>query len=361
VSEAHVAHREAQRKDELLRCANLLGHMYRTLGMLEKAEQLLRETTKLVRTADGDRASTTVHFIFQHGTVLSHFDDRLEEAEALLREAVVSLTATVGPDKEDTLNASGALAMVLRRRSKEGEAETLLVSTLERARAVLGFGHRITLATLNNLGVIWSAAGKLSETEKLYREAMAAKKKVFGEHHPSTLNTVHNLGALLHKMGRLDEAHALLSEELIERRAVQGKSSASKEMRSVLAALGKLDKDRGLVREAEALLRECIDTQPSEEAADDLACAVTSTAAYALAELLQAAGRADEAKPFQELAAKHAPLEQDNVTEQFAAEWSIVQLANAKVWATRFRNRTISAQGHSSDGGAVDDGLTLDA
>jgi tetratricopeptide (TPR) repeat protein len=84
ISEAHAAHAahkdEAGRKDELLRCANLLGNMYRTLGMLEEAEQLLRETTKLVRAADGDRASTTVHFIFQHGTVLSLFEDKVSRS-----------------------------------------------------------------------------------------------------------------------------------------------------------------------------------------------------------------------------------------------------------------------------------------
>jgi hypothetical protein len=260
-------------------------------------------------------------------------------------------------------------------------------------KKVFGEHHPSTLNTVHNLGALLHKMGRLDEVCRHRRCLIALHFEPVGP--PSRQTTVHACSGsrcvlwsgACSSVGRVDRAACSAGQEQCQQGDAQRVGGARKGWRlsksrthgtllqtrpvapiaclNAQAAVSRfarqLDKDRGLVREAEALLRECIDTRPSEEAADDLACAVTSTAAYALAELLQAAGRADEAKPFQELAAKHAPLEQDNVTEQFAAEWSIVQLANAKVWATRFRNRTISAQGHSSDGGAVDDGLTLDA
>ena len=172
------AHMSKGRHGDRLRVANLLCHVYRTGGRLEDAEILLKESIAACVEKDGAKSNHALHFIFQLGNVLASNDNKLEEAEKTLREAVAGLTEVLGPDKEDTLNASGALAMLLRKRKKEAEAEPILEATLNQARSKLGPQHRITLSLLNNLGVMYSAEGRLEESEVLYREALATKRSV---------------------------------------------------------------------------------------------------------------------------------------------------------------------------------------
>ena len=321
VREALEAHLAAGRHGERLRVANLLSHAYRTNGRVDAAEKLLKETVQACRDKEGDRASHTLHFIFQLGNLLSNDDEKLGEAEIMLREAVVGLKEAMGADREDTLNATGALAMLLRKRKKEREAEPLLVDTLERARTKLGKEHRITLSILNNLGVMWSAEGRLDESEALYREALATKRNVMGSQNLSSLNTIHNLGTLLHRMRKDDEAHELLAEEFRERRALQG--PRERDTLKVMCALGRVCADKGDTKEGERLLKECLEMSVvafgSSGVPDDLIYQCASD----LATVLEKDGRASEAKPMKELAAKHEPP--DETEEERNARRSVVE------------------------------------
>jgi hypothetical protein len=73
---------------------------------------------------------------------------QLEEAEGCLQTTVDGLSGKgkkigSGANREDTLNARGALAMVMRRRKKDAEAEALLTDNLGRCRLYLGIGPRL--------------------------------------------------------------------------------------------------------------------------------------------------------------------------------------------------------------------------
>jgi hypothetical protein len=113
---------------------------------------------------------------------------QLEEAEALLREAVDSLTATVGPDKEDTLNASGALAMVLRRRGNEAETLVRVPATcLHRTRTHLSAGLcdsiRISTAHATNRACVvlrvrlWRVSSSARSRDRAPRSALATASR----------------------------------------------------------------------------------------------------------------------------------------------------------------------------------------
>ena len=252
--EAHVA---AGRHGHRLRIAGMLNHAYKSYSMAGENEKLLRETIDACKVADGEKANTVYQFTFILANAIGNDEARLVEAETLLREVVSGYAEIHGPSAQETMNASGALAMLLRKLKKEDEAEALLVDILAKARDALGSEHRITLAILNNLGVMWSSLGKLEESEALYREALKAKRTVFGDKHLSTLNTIHNLATLLHRMKKHDEAFVYYTEELTDRLEMQG--AEERDTLKVMGAIGRVDLDRGNNEAGLLRLTECLD------------------------------------------------------------------------------------------------------
>ena len=358
LAEALAAHVASGRHLDRLRTSNMMCHVYRACGRLDDAELVLKDTIDACTARDGTKARDAMHFKFQLGNVLSTNEKKLEEAESVLREAVAGLAEVLGADREDTLNATGALGMLLRKRKKDAEAEPILEGALSRARSTLGAEHRITLSLLNNIGVMYSSAGRLEESEALYREALATKRTVFGGMHLSTLNTIHNLGALLHRMKKHDESYELLAEEYNARQELQGVEA--RDSLKVMSALGRVQIDRGHADEGEALLRECtrlsvINASPPDE--------MVHQAAHDLVDYLAKAGHpAEDLAPFKELVKTHTPPEEESEeehdskdarTDSFAPVLSLAQIAMTKMWADRAVGNSVPAKAQTEASSAV--------
>jgi tetratricopeptide (TPR) repeat protein len=104
------------------------------------------------------------------------------------------------------------MGMLLFKLQRLDEAEALLREALERTQRVLGPDHPLTLTTMNNLGSLLLAREQLDEAERLLRQAVVGRRRVLGDAHPQTLTAMEKLSRVLRDKGNRVEAETLLLE-----------------------------------------------------------------------------------------------------------------------------------------------------
>jgi Tfp pilus assembly protein PilF len=152
-----------------------------------------------------------------------HAGGKYAEAEPLLRKAVVTLEAALGPDHPYT--AAGGynnLATNLEARRRYAEAEPFLRRALAAWEKALGPASPHTAAGYNNLAANLGAQGRHAEAEPLYRKALAIRERALGPAHLDTAGTCHSLAGILDIQGRYEEAEPLLRQALAIREGALG-------------------------------------------------------------------------------------------------------------------------------------------
>ena len=242
----------------------VLGSVYVNLGVLERAEPLLRSALAQQRALHGDRHAEVAAAMDRLGDLLrrqSHF----AEAEPLLREALAQRRALVGTLHADTAESIDHLATLLQERAEYGAAEELFREAVAVRRTIVGPDHESLAASLNNLGVLLYLKARDPQVETLYREALAIYQRRFGDEHPRTAETAQNLAQVLEESGRLDESEALYRRALAAKRKALGDAHPSvtinlNNFANFLATeQGRLDEAEALAREALALDRQMFD------------------------------------------------------------------------------------------------------
>lgn len=158
--------------------------------------------------AAGPRAESTLLAMSSLGLTLSHLD-RLEEAEAILRQALQRVSTQDVP-VADGIRAH--LAIVLDDGGQDAEALRLFRDVYDRTLNRLGDGHVDTLRAQNNLGKLLMELRRFDEALPHLTECLEGRRIVLGEDHPHTISSIANLAALYSNMGRMDEGTALLRE-----------------------------------------------------------------------------------------------------------------------------------------------------
>jgi tetratricopeptide (TPR) repeat protein len=200
--------------------------------------------------------------------------NRLDHAEATLRQALAALQRYHSPDSHATLDCLSSLAFLLRQQGRLDEADPIMSSALEGSRRVLGPSHPKTILVQNNYAALFmnraavaqaashvSASKMFEDAEIMMRDALSRQITSTHESDPITLQTMHNLAVLLHtRRSDSEEAlefmrravcirgaslgvsnaatlasHAALITMLVKR-GVDGHSEAEDLMRSMIAA-----------------------------------------------------------------------------------------------------------------------------
>ena len=125
-------------------------------GKLAEAEPLFREALEQYRLNAGDTHNATLHTIYNLAHLLQACGpQRLEEAEALLRETLGVLREKLGALRlidddahANTLTCIKSLGILLFRLGKYAEAERLLCEAYEGWRQVSGDAHPCTREAL---------------------------------------------------------------------------------------------------------------------------------------------------------------------------------------------------------------------
>ncbi len=200
---------------------NTLGMTYRSLGLVEEAEEQIREVVALRRSVLGMGHPETVKAM-QNLAVICRDRGNFAEAEELLREVLDSTSSTLGEEHELVLAAMSSLSSVLHDQGRYEEAAQLIDRTLKVSRRVLGEDHLNTLATINSKASLLADAKKFDESEALRRMALDGLLRTVGADNPHTLGTKQSLASLLARQGKLDEADVLYNEVAEARRRLLG-------------------------------------------------------------------------------------------------------------------------------------------
>jgi non-specific serine/threonine protein kinase/serine/threonine-protein kinase len=278
----------------------VMGHVYRELGIYPEAESLLRHTVEIRRRTLGVNNPDTARSMFDLAQVLT-FESRYAEAEKSCRETTDTFRRALGLESRDTLFSMNWLAWILYSEGRYPEAEKLNRQVLAAATRVFGpqdrlsrvvqghltlsifhegkyaeaekalreelgedrhtFGpdNRQVIADSNNLGEVLSREGKFAAAEEMYREALQAYLRVYGPEYPFTLDCTRNLGSVLSSERSYPEAEKLFRDALEIQGRVLGPEHAE-----TLVTMGNLADaltEEGRYAEAEQLLRQTLETK----------------------------------------------------------------------------------------------------
>lgn len=146
---------------------------------------------------------------------LSNQDARqLQEAEALLRTAVATLGASLGPDHPDVLDMQGSLAGALNGLKRKPEAEAIYRKVIAGYETTYGPDNFRTGRQILSFGFMLRNANRLREAEPVLRQATAILEKSLGPDYLEVGWGYQFLGFVLMKTGRPREAEAALKRSI---------------------------------------------------------------------------------------------------------------------------------------------------
>jgi len=200
---------------------DVMGNVYRDLGLYPRAESLLRRSADTWRRILGPMSPQTVRSQDSLAWILSR-EGRFADAENLQRETLELCKRIFGSEDPETMRSTAHLADTLVFLGRRAEAETLYRQTVEVRRRVLGPEHPDTLASIHGLSAALDGEGKLEEAEELQRQVVAARRRILGPEHPETLLTLNALAWTLGAEGHHDQAEKIQRETLDLRLKVLG-------------------------------------------------------------------------------------------------------------------------------------------
>jgi serine/threonine protein kinase len=203
-----IVNRLEKEPEDQARLMQVMGDVYRNLGLYPQSESLTRRALAIeTRVLGADNRET-----FKSMDTLSDLLDdesRYPEAEKMARETVERRTRALGSEDRDTLSASRELAAIIVDEGRYAEAEPLSRKTFEIARRKFGLTDPVTIWAESELAINLVYAGKLDESEKAFREALQGDIAAFGPDDAKTLQAETNLGAILLHEDKAAEAEKL--------------------------------------------------------------------------------------------------------------------------------------------------------
>ncbi len=271
------------------------------LSRYAESDSLLTLSVRLLRqdeAARGSRRTAPLEEVrMDLGRALLELGDvrrrigRLDEAEALGREALGRIRAAHAVPHHDISSASGRLALTLKTKGNLAGAESLFAGALAIDREILGPEHPWVAMHLGNLAAVWDEQGRHEEAERGLRECLSLLTLTFGPDHAEVTSAMGSLATALQRRGAFEEALRLRREALAIERRLLGETHSQ-----IAVALNNIGSTCRLMKrydEAEAAFREaigiCGQVYPSEHP-------TTIAARHNLGKTLLDAGRAREAE-----------------------------------------------------------------
>jgi eukaryotic-like serine/threonine-protein kinase len=193
------------------RLMQAMGDVYRGLGLLQKAEVLLRRNVELRRQLGAPHDAEGLKSLNSLGAVLSA-EGKYSEAERCYREALEVRRVALGPDHPDTLKSLSNLNGLFYNQGRWSEAEAGFREVLSARERMLGSDHVLTLTAVSNLAATVQVQGRFGEAADLYRRSLEGLRRTVGADHPDALMAVYNLGSLAEAQERWTESEAYYAE-----------------------------------------------------------------------------------------------------------------------------------------------------
>jgi serine/threonine protein kinase len=199
----------------------VMGNVYDSLGLYNKAESLLNRAVGIRRRSLGVRNPDTLKSMKDLAAVLNE-ESRYRDAEKLSRETLDGRRQALGSEHRETLESMCQLALILNNEGRFPEAEKLHSNVVEVAKRVFGEQDKLTRTAQQQLAIDFAYEGKYQDAEKTFRDVLDVSRRTLGPDHPDTLAAMNNLGAVLQQEHRYPEAEKLYVDSLEAKRRVLG-------------------------------------------------------------------------------------------------------------------------------------------
>jgi serine/threonine protein kinase/tetratricopeptide (TPR) repeat protein len=243
----------------------VMGNVYRNLGLYSRADSLLRGSAETWRRILGPNNPQTLNSLDELSWVINR-EGRYAESEKLQREVLELRIRVLGPEHPDTARSMAHLAEALGYQARYPEAEKLYRQALEIRRRALGPEDPDTLSSIYSLTTTLDGQGKYAEAEAMQRQVVEIRRRVLGPEHPDTLLSLNGFAWTLSAEGRYDEAEKVQREIIDIRRRILGPEHplTLKSINSLTATLLALQR----YAEAETLQRDGLEIQQRVLGAD---------------------------------------------------------------------------------------------
>ena len=180
------------------------------IGKAQESVDVLTDVLGLTTKA-GERESREGRIMVNSLAVSYHHLGKLDEAEALYREAVDISARLDGPEHPDTLTTRMNLASMLQGRGNITEAEPMMAETCALVRKVFGDSHTTTATAAANLGGLYEAKGKLKDALPLLEESLDTRRRAEGESTRGVALAKQRVAQVLSRLG--EHARAVAMQE----------------------------------------------------------------------------------------------------------------------------------------------------
>ncbi len=233
--------------------ANLLANPPGT--RLDEAEALLEEALAIARTSFPEDHPNVTHMKVELAFVLRR-KGRIDRALALADAAEGSMSKRFGPENVSLAPVWNLLAMIHRDRGDAGLAEELLNRALRAQREFLPPTHPDLAYTLQGLAELHRAKGDLAAAEAALREAFEIQEQALGVSDPRVALVAESLGSVRLRLGDLAGARAALETALaIHRRTTSERDPSTA---TALLFLGHVAGKQDRADDAERLYRDAV-------------------------------------------------------------------------------------------------------
>ena len=154
------------------------------------------------------------------------------QAEPILRDAVASTRAELGPNSAETAIALNDLAWALFRKNNLDEAEHLNVEALDIRQKLFGHESAQVAESMDHLASVYRHQRNLAEADKLIRESLGIRERKFGTNSPEAADSLHNLAVVLDDEGKPAQS------EVVADRLLSIRERFDKDDPTLAAALG---------------------------------------------------------------------------------------------------------------------------
>ena len=181
---------------------------------------------------------------------------KYNEAEELIKRALLSNEKELGSDHPDTLWTVENLASIYYKKGLYSDAEELCKRVLANKEKKLRPDHLGTLKIVYNLAIDHLYKGRYDEAEELFKRALTNKKKKLGPDHPGTLQVLHDQAIIFSQKGRYNEAEELYKRALASYTKPLGPDHL--EISKIVHNLAMVYSNKGRYNEAEELFKRAL-------------------------------------------------------------------------------------------------------
>jgi tetratricopeptide (TPR) repeat protein len=252
---------------------NLMGMALADLRQLEAAEQTLREAVDMRTRLFGASSAEVGESLGNLASVLLQ-RDKLDAAEQAYRRCADIMRAAKVRPSDYFIHLSG-LAVVLRREGKLDEAEAIFREALQVDNRQGRTDDPDRVLPLSYLAALLMQQGRVAEAEPLQREALRIAQATLPPDHPELAFATTGMASVLQQTGKLEEAEQLYRQAVTMLRSAG--PSQSDDLAETLISVGKILKMRGRPDEAEPIFREALDIKRKVFSADHTQTAIATS------------------------------------------------------------------------------------